>query len=119
MAHTAAGDARPAEPEPDLPEPDAQLALGEELPQLVGPGGAEAIEKVDLFLHDVGAEDTVPKPAFLHEVMSGEYDRSKRKATDRLRRVAGGARVQEAEASGCRSRSRNLPRRVAAAMPWR
>lgn len=71
---------------------DMLLGLEEELPQETCPGDAEANAKVDAMLHDVpGVDGDVPKATFLREVMSGEFgsELGKRKATDRLRRVAG------------------------------
>ena len=71
---------------------DMLLNLEEELPQEACPGDAEANAKVNPMLHDVpGVEGEVPKATFLREVMSGEFGSAygKRKATERLRRVAG------------------------------
>ena len=73
-------------------EDDDQLAMEELLPQEVGPGDTEALAKVNPMLDDVdGVDGEVPKAQYLREVMSGNLvgEGSKRKAIDRLRRVAG------------------------------
>jgi len=91
-----------------------QLAMEEELPQVVGPGDAEANQKVDPMLRDVpGLEgEEVPKASFLREAMSGEFESNKRKAADRLRRVAG--QVQKGEACRGSCGWGTLPQRGAA-----
>jgi hypothetical protein len=59
-----------------------------------------------MLLRDVpGVEGEVPKASILKLVMSGEWQSSKRKATDRLRRVAGKHKFKQeqpeaAEAAG-------------------
>ena len=76
--------------QPEEQVEDMLLNLEEELPQETCPGDTEANAKVNPMLHDVpGVEGEVPKATFLREVMSGKYGSEKRKATDRLRRVAG------------------------------
>eukprot|EP00966_Prymnesium_polylepis_P121770 2814657-Prymnesium_polylepis.1 len=51
-------------------------------------------------LHDVpGVDGPVPKASFLRMVMSGDWEAHQRKATDRLRRVAGEHKFEKEHAT--------------------